>query len=181
MEKPVNKVFETERLYAREMTQNDLKALSSILQDAETMRAYEHVFSDDEVQAWLDKQLENYRRDGHGLWAIVLKETDEMIGQCGLTWQDVNGSDKLEVGYLFNKNYWHKGYASEAAIETKNYAFNVVKVSEVCTIARDTNFASMNVAIRNGMTVKERIIKNYYGVTMPHYVFFAQNKKPSRD
>ena len=80
-------ILETERLILRKMDQNDYDALHKILADEETMYAYEGAFSDEEVQNWLDRQLERYVRDGHGLWAVVLKENGEMIGQCGLTIQ----------------------------------------------------------------------------------------------
>ena len=80
-------ILETKRLYLREMTQDDYGSLCKILQDEEVMYAYEHAFSDEEVQEWLDKQLARYREYGFGLWAVILKETDEMIGQCGLTMQ----------------------------------------------------------------------------------------------
>ena len=75
----------------------------------------------------------------------------------------------LEIGYLFNKLYWHKGYATEAAMACKKYAFEVLKADEVCSIIRDTNTASQNVAIRNGMTVTDIWTKHYRGIDMPHY------------
>ena len=84
-------VLETERLLLREMGQSDLAALCAILQDDETMYAYEGALSDDEAQAWLDRQMERYARDGFGLWAVVLKETGAMMGECGLTEQDGDG------------------------------------------------------------------------------------------
>ena len=105
-------LLETERLGLRKMTQEDFPALCRILQDAEVMYAYEHAFSDAEVQEWLDRQLHRYEEYGNfGLWAVVLQETGEMIGQCGLTMQDADGEQVLEIGYLFQKAYWHKGYA----------------------------------------------------------------------
>ena len=82
-----NMILETERLYLREMNQRDFAALCKILQDDETMYAYEGEFSDEETQEWLDRQISRYRKWGFGLWAVIVKETDEMIGQCGLTMQ----------------------------------------------------------------------------------------------
>ena len=76
-------VLETERLLLREMGQSDLAALCAILQDDETMYAYEGALSDDEAQAWLDRQMERYARDGFGLWAVVLKETGAMTVNVG--------------------------------------------------------------------------------------------------
>lgn len=165
--------FETERLYLREMNQDDFESLCKILQDDETMYAYEGAFSDEEVQEWLDRQISRYQKWGFGLWAVILKETDEMIGQCGLTMQPWKGEEVLEIGYLFNRMYWHKGYAAEAAKACKKYAFEILKANEVCSIIRDTNIASQKVAMRNGMCVKDSWIKHYRGVDMPHDRYVA--------
>lgn len=80
-------ILETERLYLREMNQSDFDSLCKILQDEDTMYAYEGAFSDGEVQEWLDRQIFRYQKWNFGLWAVILKETNEMIGQCGLTMQ----------------------------------------------------------------------------------------------
>ena len=169
-------ILETQRLLLREMTGDDFSALASILQEELTMYAYEGAFSASATQAWLDKNLTRYREDGVGLWAVVLKESGDMIGQAGLTWQEVNGKRVPEVGYLFNRAYWGKGYATEAAIACKEYGFNQLEFDEIFSIIRDTNIASMNVAIRNGMLVRERFVKHYKGVEMPHYAFSARRK-----
>lgn len=161
-------ILETERLYLREMNQADFNSLCSILQDEKTMYAYEGAFSDSEVQEWLDRQITRYQKWNFGLWAVILKETDEMIGQCGLTMQPWKDTEVLEIGYLFNKSYWHKGYATEAAQACKKYAFEVLKADEVYSIIRDTNIASQNVAVRNGMTVTDSWVKHYRGIDMPH-------------
>ncbi len=162
-------ILETERLYLREMKQSDFNSLCKILQDEDTMYAYEGAFSDDEVQEWLDRQIRRYQKREFGLRAVILKETDEMIGQCGLTMQPWKDEEVLEIGYLFERSHWHKGYATEAARACKQYAFEVLKANKVCSIIRDTNIASQNVAIRNGMTKTDMWVKHYRGVDMPHY------------
>lgn len=161
-------ILETERLALREMQPSDFDALCRIMQDEQTMTAYEGAFSDAEVQAWLDRQLERYRTWGFGLWAVILKETGAMIGQCGLTMQPWKGQEVLEIGYLFERGYWHRGYATEAARACKAYAFDVLNANEVCSIIRDTNTASQNVALRNGMQRADSWVKHYRGVDMPH-------------
>ena len=162
-------ILETERLYLREMKQSDFNSLCKIMQDKETMYAYEGAFSDTEVQEWLDRQIFRYQKWGFGLWAVIRKETDEMIGQCGLTMQPWKDEEVLEIGYLFEKSHWHNGYAIEAAEACKKYAFEVLNADEVCSIIRDTNTASQNVAIRNGMIAVDSWTKHYRGVDMPHY------------
>ena len=164
-------ILETERLYLRRMNDHDFPSLCLIMQDEETMYAYEGAFSDEEVYAWLERQKKRYEKDGFGLWAVCLKENDEMIGQCGITLQNINGTIGPEIGYLFQKAYWHQGYASEAAIGCREYAFGELKLPGICSIIRDTNLASQNVAKRNGMTIKEQFVKHYRDVDMLHYVY----------
>lgn len=159
----------------REITQNDYKALSKISQDEKAMYAYNGAFNEEETQGWLDKQIARYKEYGFGLWAVILKETDEMIGQCGLTMQPWNGEEVLEIGYLFQRAYWHQGYATEAAKACKEYAFTVLNADEVCSIIRDTNTASQNMALRNGMSVKDSSVKHYRGVDMPHHRYVIRN------
>ena len=78
--------METNHLIIREMKQSDYAALCRIMCDEDAMRAaYGNAFNPDEVQGWLNRHLERYIKFGFGLWAVVVKETNEMIGQCGLT------------------------------------------------------------------------------------------------
>ena len=161
-------LLETPRLSMRELRQSDFFALCRILQDDETMYAYEGAFSDSEAHEWLDRQIARYGMWGFGSWAVILKETGELIGQCGLTMQPWKGSEVLEVGYLFRRTHWYQGYATEAAIACKQYAFDVLGANEVCSIIRDTNIPSQNVAIRNGMVPTDSAVKHYRGVDMPH-------------
>ena len=166
-------ILETERLLLREMTQDDLPALQGILQDEETMYAYNGAFDEAETQAWLDRQLSRYAQYGFGLWAVVLKESGGMIGQCGLTMQPWRGDEVLEVGYLFNRAFWHHGYATEAARGCMEYAFDLLGAREVCSIIRETNLPSRRVAERNGMTVRDSWVKHYRGIDMPHVRYGA--------
>lgn len=170
-------VLETQRLVLRRMEERDLPALRKILQDADVMYAYEHAFSEEETVSWLNRQLERYQQHGFGLWAVVLKENGEMIGQCGLTMQNVPQGEVLEIGYLFQKAYWHRGYAAEAVVGCKRYAFDMLRADEVFSIIRDSNIASQNVAKRNGMKARGRFVKHYYGVDMPHILFSIRREE----
>lgn len=153
------------------MTASDLPALRAILQDEATMTAYEGAFDEQMVQQWLQRMLDRYRDDGYGLWAVVLRDSGEVVGQCGLTTQHILGEDVVEVGYLFQRAHWGNGYALEAAMACRDYAFEQLGEDRVWAQIRDTNLASMNVAIRLGMTVRGRFVKHYRGVDMPHLAF----------
>lgn len=164
-------ILETPRLQLREMNILDMKALSSILQDEKVMYAYNGAFSEEETTAWMQKQLQRYKEHGFGLWAVLKKETNEMIGQCGITLQEYNNTQVPEIGYLFAYKYWHKGYATEAAIACREYGFQILHFNVLYSIIRDTNISSQKVAIRNGMSLIDTIIKHYRGVEMPHRVY----------
>lgn len=169
--------IQSERLSMREMNTLDIPALNRILQDIDVMYAYEHPFSDEEVAQWLKKQMENYRRYGFGLWAVILKQTGEMIGQCGLTMQAWGMRNVPEIGYLFAKAHWHRGYATEAAKACKQYAFEHLGMDEVFSIIRENNLPSQNVARRNGMQIRGSFVKHYHGVDMPHLVFSVRAER----
>lgn len=169
--------LETSRLALHEMTSADLPTLRVILQDEATMTAYEGAFDEEMVQQWLQRMLDRYREDGYGLWAVVLRDSGEMIGQCGLTKQHILGEDVIEVGYLFQRAYWGNGYAIEAATACRDYAFEHLGTERVWAQIRDTNLASMNVAIRLGMTVRGRFIKHYRGIEMPHLAFAIDRRQ----
>ena len=168
-------ILETERLYLRELNQGDFEALSRILTDEETMYAYNGAFSPEDTQEWLDRQLTRYKKYGFGLWAAVLKDNNEMIGQCGITMQPWKNKEVLEIGYLFRRDCWHKGFATEAAAACKKYAFTKLNADKIHSIIRDTNIPSQNVAKRNGMRITDSWVKHYRGIDMPHYLFTVEN------
>jgi len=167
----VKKILETERTFLREMTQEDYGDLCGILQDKEVMYAYEHAFTDEEVQNWLTNQLKRYEQSGYGLWAMIDKKTGVFIGQVGLTDQNVEGKQELEIGYLLKREFWKKGYGIEAAKACKEYAFQVLDKDRVTSIIRDTNYASQRVAERVGMKIEKQFIKHYYNMDMLHFLY----------
>ena len=175
----MKEVITTARLVLREMTMDDLPAMRAIVQDEQTMYAWGHAWSEEDTVAGLEKQIRAYQEDGYGRWAVVLKETGAVIGMCGLLWWETDKEKVPEIGYLFNRAYWHNGYAAEAAVACKKYAFDVLGFDEVFSLIKDNNYPSMNVAIRMGMFVRGRYIKHYRGVDMPHYIFSARKSGES--
>jgi len=164
-------VIETPRLRLRKTRWRDYAALCKILRDADVMYAWEGPYSHAQVADWIKRHRRNDRKYGFSLWAVVLKETGEMIGQCGIQPLAYQGEQALELGYLFRKAFWHKGYATEAAMACRDYAFETLGAREVFAAIRDTNTASQNVARRCGMAIRGEFVKRYRGVEMPHYAF----------
>ncbi|MBN9176304.1 MAG: GNAT family N-acetyltransferase [Microbacterium sp.] len=173
-------ILSTPRLDLREMTDDDLPALRAILHDPVVMVAYEGAFSDAESLAWLRRLQERYAQDGFGLWAVVLRETGGMIGQCGITRQKIEDDEVIEVGYLFQRAHWRRGYAIEAASACRDWAFRTLEAEDLYAKVRATNVPSMNVAIRLGMTVRRTFTTHYRGVDMPHLAFALTRGEWSR-
>ena len=142
--------IETDRLLLREMTEQDFDALYRVLGDAHIMRHYPYVFDEDRVRNWIDRNIERYRVFGFGLWAVCLKETGEMIGDCGLTMQIINGQIKPEIGYHIRRDQQRKGYAKEASSAVRDWAFCNTPFRMIYSYMKYTNEPSAKTAMAYG-------------------------------
>jgi RimJ/RimL family protein N-acetyltransferase len=158
---------ETERLRLRELTLDDLDDLHRILGDAETMRFYPEPKTREGTRAWIEWCRRSYQEHGFGLWALILKESGELVGDCGLTLQDVDGEKLIEVGYHVRKSHWRRGLAAEAAVACRDHAFDVVGVDRLIALVRVENEPSAGVARKLGMTVWKQTMR----LGMRHHVF----------
>lgn len=149
----------TERLILRKMIQDDAGHLLEIFSDSEAMRYYPSTKNDNETREWINWTLNNYAKYGVGLWIVEDKATGDFLGQCGIVPQEVDGEIKMEIGYLFVRRSWGKGYATEAATACKKYGFEHLNQSEMISLVDVHNIPSTRVAERIGMSVKKQIIK----------------------
>ncbi|MCR4696414.1 MAG: GNAT family N-acetyltransferase, partial [Lachnospiraceae bacterium] len=92
-------IVETDRLFLRQMNEDDFDALYPVLADTEIMQHYPYVFDEKRVREWIKRNMNRYIENGFGLWAVCLKKTGEMIGDCGLTLQNIDGEMLPEIGY----------------------------------------------------------------------------------
>ena len=143
-------IIETERLFLREMKENDFDALYEVLADADIMQHYPYSFDESRVRNWIQRNIERYRIFGFGLWAVCLKETGEMIGDCGLTMQLIDGEIKPEIGYHIRADKQRNGYAKEAAIAVRDWTFNNTPFQIVYSYMKYTNEPSVKTAISYG-------------------------------
>ena len=144
-------ILETDRLRLREMVPADLDFVAIMLADPEVTRYYERRFTRDESAAWLNRQLERYAADGHGLWLVVERGTGSPVGQIGLAMQEVEGARRPEIGWLLHRPFWGKGYATEAGVATRDAAFTRWGYREVISLIRPINHPSRRVAERVGL------------------------------
>ncbi|MBN3959048.1 GNAT family N-acetyltransferase [Nostoc sp. NMS8] len=167
-------ILETQRLFLREMTPSDLDALLLVLGDAESMRYYPKPFDREMVRNWIDRHRRSYVQHGLGLWAMVLKTTGELIGDCGLIWQEVEGHQELEIGYHVRRDQQMQGYATEAASACQDYAFNILGCDHrVISLIRPENISSQRVAQKNGLKVVQETLWR----DIPHYIYAVQRSQ----
>ena len=143
-------IIETERLYLREMTEDDFEALNKVLADSDIMQHYPYAFDEARVRNWIQRNMERYRIFGFGLWAVCLKETGEMIGDCGLTMQLINGQIKPEIGYHIRADKQRKGYAKEAAAAVRDWTFHNTPFNVIYSYMKHTNLPSCKTAMSWG-------------------------------
>jgi RimJ/RimL family protein N-acetyltransferase len=168
-----NPVLETERLMLRYLTPNDVDAIFAVIGDPETMKFYPQKFTREDAAGWIARSIERYRRDGCGLFAVVLKSNGEVIGNCGLMRQDVEGESMLEVGYHFRRDHWGYGYATEAALGCLDYAFGHLQAEKVVSLILPENVPSRRVAERNGMKVERQAMFH----ELPHLVYAMKREE----
>ena len=138
------------------MTDADLDDMCTLLGDAEVMRYYPRAKSRSEVQRWINWSKDNYATHGFGLWVIEHRTTGDFIGDCGLTWQNVDGQEVLEVGYHVLPERQGQGLATEGASACLRHGFETLDATMVTAIINPDNMASRRVAERIGMTVWKR-------------------------
>ena len=160
-------IIETARLFLREFVSEDLAALANVLCDHETMRFYPMTFDEVAAKEWILRNQHRYATEGHGLWAMGLKSRGEMIGDCGITQQDVDGESLLEIGYHLRRDMWGQGYATEAARACRDYGFAKLHAEFLISLVRPENLPSGRVAERNGM----RVWKETMHAGLPHLVY----------
>jgi RimJ/RimL family protein N-acetyltransferase len=163
-------VVQTPRLVLREMRDDDLDDLASLVGDPDVMRYYPRTRTRAEARAWIERNQRRYREDGHGLWTMLLRASDGsdgsagtsagsagvFAGDCGLTIQRVDGVDELEVGYHVRPDLQRTGLATEAAIACRDLARDRFGARRLIAIIHPDNLASRRVAEKTGLTLEKR-------------------------
>lgn len=144
------KILETNRLVLREMTDADFDALYRVLADSDIMQHYPYTFDDKRVRGWIAKNQERYQTFGFGLWAVCLKTTGEMIGDCGLTMQLIHQRIRPEIGYHIRKDCQRNGYAGEAARAVRDWTFAHTPFNTIYSYMKGGNIPSCKTAAAYG-------------------------------
>lgn len=148
------KILETKRLVLRRLKSSDLDCLCALYSDPEVRRYFpEGILTRKETSAELEWFLHGHPEDPDlGLWATIHKETDRLIGRCGLLPWTIDECPEVEVAYLLAKRYWGQGLGTEAAQAILDYGFEQLHLSRLICLIDSDNLASIKVAKNIGMS-----------------------------
>jgi RimJ/RimL family protein N-acetyltransferase len=148
---------ESARLTFREMSLDDLDDMALLLGDPEAMAYYPRPKTREEAAQWIYWNRGLYRTHGYGLWLLATAD-GAFVGDCGLTPQVVDGVRELEVGYHVLPALQNRGYATEAAAASRDFARTVVGATRLIAIIHPDNRPSQRVAEKIGLRPEKRAV-----------------------
>lgn len=166
-----NIVIETERLFLREWLTEDFQDFKSIATNPLVMKyiGTGEIWSDERIGQFIDNNMTLYKQYGFCLWALIHKQTQNLIGLCGLS---PLTKDEIEIGWWLAPEYWGVGLATEAATAAISYGFEQLNLPRIVSIAQPANQRSIRVMSKLGMHF-EKMSTDRRGIEV---VYYAVNK-----
>lgn len=161
-------MIKTERLILRPMRAEDADPLLRVFGDPLVMASFgADPFDRIRMRAWVQRNLDHQDQHGYGLFTVILKQSGEVIGDCGLEHMEVAGVPAAELGYDLQSDVWNQGLATEAAIAARDHAFSTLRLPRLVSLIRQGNIASRRVAEKIGMHHLEDIDRSGH----PYWLF----------
>ena len=150
--------LETPHLILREMRADDAKALLEVFADPVVMASFPGTppFDLMRMEAWVDRNLRHQNEHGYGLFSVIHKRDEVLIGDCGLERMEIG----VELGYDLRRDYWGRGLATEAATAVRDFAFTTLALDRLVSLIRIGNDRSRRVAEKIGMSLVEQLERN---------------------
>jgi len=153
-------ILETERLILRRQQVSDITPLVDLWTDPEVTRYMGSPRNRDWIQSEFEETAQSPNAEQFDLWPVIEKETDRVVGHCGLLEKEVEGRPEIELIYVLVSSVWGKGYATEMAQAIKRFAFEAMDVKRLITLIEPENEASERVAIKVGMHLEKEVIRS---------------------
>jgi ribosomal-protein-alanine N-acetyltransferase len=155
--------METERSILRAFHADDLPRLCVLFANPGFMRFPGSTgYSEEQTAAVLEKFLKWEHAGMPSQFAVIWRETGELIGYCGFLHQEVDQRREMEIAYRLHPDFWNRGIATEAARAVRDHAFRDLQLERVISLIHPDNVASRRVAEKNGMRVeKETVFRGF--------------------
>ena len=161
-------MIETERLILRPMRVEDTDPLLRVFGDPLVMASFGvEPFDRAQMREWVQRNLDHQGEHGYGLFTVMLRQSGEVIGDCGLEQMEIDGVPAAELGYDLQRDVWNRGLATEAAAAVRDYAFRARHLPRLVSLIRQGNIASRRVAEKIGMRHLEDIDRS----GIPYWLF----------
>ena len=153
-------MIETDRLLLRPMRIDDVEPLLDVFGDPAVMAAFSvPPFDRAAMEQWVQRNLDHQAAHGYGLFAVILKANELLIGDCGLELLEEESAPSAELGYDLRRDHWGQGLATEAAAAVRDYAFGQLALPRLVSLIRQGNAASRRVAEKIGMRHEADILR----------------------
>lgn len=159
--------FETARLCARKITENDFDLILPMYQNHDVMKTLGGVVDETEARNRFNKCLSGWEKNGFDAWVWFERDTNKFVGRAGLRALEVDGENVVEIGYVLVPECWNKGYATEIAMAATEIALEVMRLQELVCLTQVTNKASQRVMEKVGFKYSKTFI--YYNE--PHLFY----------
>jgi ribosomal-protein-alanine N-acetyltransferase len=162
-----NKEINTSRLCLRQFRDEDLDVYATIVADPEIGKWFPKGdgYSREEAEKSFNSIRNHWIKHGFGIWAILYKRNQILIGRCGLNL--IDETSEVEIDFFLAKKFWGKGYATEAAKAVLEYGFRILNLDRIIALAKIENVASRKVIEKIGMGyIKDA---QYWGITCAYY------------
>ncbi|NJD60198.1 MAG: hypothetical protein C3F13_06505 [Anaerolineales bacterium] len=159
--------MQTARLTLRPLDENDAPVLYCIYQSEGVLRYFPNPNPPplDRVQRFIQQQEMHWEKYGYGDWGILPEGQTEIVGWAGL--QYLPELDETEVGFLLDRPFWGKGYATEAAQASINFGFGQPGLEHIIALVHPGNLASQRVIVKCGMEYQH--ILSLWGIELQRY------------
>ncbi len=168
------KTIYTNRLILRPYTIQDFDALHSVLSDRFTMRYWPEPFTAEQTMRRIEKSLSTYEKNGFGKFAVELKESGKLIGDCGITLVEIEGKVENNLGYIIHHDFHGNGYGTETAKACVSYAFVDLQLERLTANMTANNKASIRVAEKLGMTKEKEFFKQRDGGLLSYMYYLTK-------
>jgi ribosomal-protein-alanine N-acetyltransferase len=168
-------ILETSRLTLRPFREEDINRLAGLMANADFMRFSLGPYSHGQTAEFLEKLL-GCERDGlPSQFAMILGDTNQLIGYCGFFHQHVDGVNEVEIAYRLDPDFWNQGLTTEAARAVRDHAFRELNLPRVISLIHPDNVPSRRVAEKNGMILeKETIFRGFpmqvFAISREHWL-----------